>query len=317
MMMTHIQLRDLLLEVGRELVPDFVIDEKNREAYNLLYYYLASHSNFENTEAGHALGRGLLLMGQIGTGKTDLMRILQRCFNRLQDSRRFAYVSMIELARQYAIQGPEVIDRYAKKNLYVDEFGLIDAANNRKFESVSYYGNRVDVGELLVLNRYDEYKNGILTHFSTNLSGELLEKLYDPRTFSRLFEMCNFIPVTGSDRRKTAKPKPPVIAPPVDTSKNTFLDLMPVILEKKPEVYQDIVKSLDKLKAKMILQSEADWKAKDRPKLTQESAVNEFKELLPKLSIPALSDALKQAEMKQNRELVQMIENELATRKAA
>lgn len=307
----------MLLEVGRELVPDFTIDEKNREAYNLLFYYMASHKNFETTEAQHALGRGLLLLGQIGTGKTDMMRILQRCFNRLQDSRRFAYVSMIELARQYSIQGPEVIDRYSRKNLYVDEFGLIDAANIRKFESVSYYGNRVDVGELLVLNRYDEYKNGILTHFSTNLSGKQIEELYDPRTFSRLFEMCNFIPVTGSDRRKTAKPKPPVIVPPVDTSKNTFLDLMPVILEKKPEVYHNIVESLDKIKAKMIIQSEADWRAKEGPKLTQESALQEFKELLPKLSLSALNDALKQAELKQNRELTQLIEAELVTRNKA
>lgn len=312
-----IQLKEMLLNVGRELVPDFVIDENNRDAYNLIYFYLASNPAFERTEDAHALGRGLLLLGQIGTGKTDMMRILQRCFNRLQDSRRFAYVSMIELARQYTIQGPEVIDRYARKNLYVDEFGLIDANEVRKFESVSYYGNRVDVGELLVLNRYDEYKNGVLTHFSTNLSGKQLEKLYDPRTYSRLFEMCNFIPVTGSDRRKTAKPKPPVIVPPVDTSKNTFLDLMPVILEKKPEVYHNIVESLDKMKAKMILQSEQDWREKDRLKLTQESALSQFSELLPTLPLSDVKRLLKDAETKQNREFIELIANEIESRNKA
>lgn len=53
------------------------------------------------------------------------------------------------------------------------------------------------------------------------------------------------------------------------------------------------------------------------PELTQESALKQFSELLPTLSLPDVERLLKDAQMKQNREMVQLIEVELSNRSKA
>jgi predicted ATPase len=321
-------LANLLKTVAAEKVPGFVVDAANRDILNQMYYYLAQSPRFEFTEAeqttrtGNYLGRGNMFAGNPGCGKTDLMRIMQTCLYRMKDTRVFATMSMIDFSRNYGHKDDrgnviDMLTKYEGRHLFVDEFGMIDEHTGlRKYEVITNFGTKLDLGEMLILQRYNEFKRGYITHLTTNIRPDELQKQYDSRTVSRIYEMCNVFPVIGPDRRRTAQPRTN-LAPPPPTTRETFLDLLPIIKEATPEAYDGIVKELDKMKARMILQSEAEYNASQRPKLTQESALNEFKELLPQLSMPALQDALKQAELKQNRELTQIIENELATRNKA
>lgn len=318
----------LLNAVAQEKVPGFVIDDFNRDILNWMYYYLAQSPRFEFKAAdlkertGYYVQRGNMFAGNPGYGKTDLMRILQGCLYRMKDPRMFATMSMIDFSRNYGRKDAQgnVIDlltRYEGRHLFIDEFGMIDENTGlRKYEVKKDYGSDVDLGEMVILQRYNEFKRGFITHLTTNISEKELATQYDSRTVSRLYEMCNIFPVVGPDRRRTAQPRTN-LAPPPPTTRETFMDLLPIIKDTTPAAYDGIVKELDKMKAKMILQGEAEYKAKGGLKLTQESALKEFSERLPALPLPDVERLLKDAQMKQNRELVQLIERHLASRPAA
>src|SRR5690606_18980022 len=125
----------------------------------------------------------------------------------------------------------------------------------RKYEIITNFGTKMDLGELVILQRYNEFKRGYITHLTTNISEADLSKQYDSRTVSRIYEMCNVFPVIGPDRRRNATPRTN-LAPPPPTTRETFLDLLPTIKETTPEAYNGLVKELDKMKARMILESE-------------------------------------------------------------
>lgn len=318
----------LLNQVAQEKVPGFVVDDFNREILNQMYFYLAQSPRFEfrNPElterTGNYLGRGNMFTGNPGCGKTDLMRIIQRVFYVLKDSRMFPAMSMIDFSRNYGQKDSngtpiDLLTRYEGRHLFLDEFGMVDeATGSRKYEIITNFGTKMDLGELVILQRYNEFKRGYITHITTNIPEADLSKQYDSRTVSRLYEMCNVFAVIGPDRRRTAIPRTN-LAPPPETKRETFLDLLPVIKETAPEAFNGIVKELDKMKAKMILQSESEWREKEGPKLTQESALSQFSELLPTLSLPDVKRLLKDAEAKQNKEFITLIANEIETRNKA
>jgi len=57
----------------------------------------------------------------------------------------------------------------------------------------------------IILSRYDLFiRHKMLTHFTTNLSADEIEKLYGARVRSRLREMCNLIafPKDALDKRR-------------------------------------------------------------------------------------------------------------------
>jgi hypothetical protein len=142
-------------------------------------------------------------MGGVGTGKTLLMRICQRFLAKFSQKDTFSYKHINQLANEYIEYGFSVLERFDKKDLWIDEVGLFDK------ESIKRYGNNSNIFEELIMHRYEKFiYNGVKTHITTNLTPQQIEAEYNPRIWSRLKEMCNMIPLTGKDRRDYAKPKP-------------------------------------------------------------------------------------------------------------
>jgi DNA replication protein DnaC len=56
----------------------------------------------------------------------------------------------------------------------------------------AHYGNRTNVMEKIILNRYDHCRNK-LTHFTTNLTAEQIKETYGLRVTDRLREMVNVL----------------------------------------------------------------------------------------------------------------------------
>jgi energy-coupling factor transporter ATP-binding protein EcfA2 len=152
------------MSVACQVVSGFEVDEFNQELTRLLYCYATRDAYF--SEQGYSLDKGLLLYGNVGSGKTGQMKILQRVFNLMQSP-----------------------------------FARLDR------ETVAYFGNKVNVAESLVQNRYELFSRGYLSHFTTNLSLVEMQQSYDERVWSRLTEMCNLVKATAPDRRETAKPR--------------------------------------------------------------------------------------------------------------
>lgn len=145
-------------------------------------------------------GKGLLLMGTPGTGKTFMLRALADMFG----------IPMEDAAALESCAGNEIFTRDVLRlnrprwsdvprhwnDLILDDLGA-------ESESVMVFGRVMFPGTSAILDRYKVFvENGWKTHFTTNLSPEQLRKRYGERCYSRLRQMCEFIPVVGADRRK-------------------------------------------------------------------------------------------------------------------
>lgn len=196
---------DSILKIGNEFVNEFNIDKENENEIYALSLYFNEKSEFEQFNEHFSIQKGIMLLGGVGTGKTLLMRIFQRYLS--LKGKTFAYKHINQIANEYIEIGFSAFNRFDAKDLWIDEVGLFDK------ESVKRYGNNVNVLEELIMHRYDRFVfAGVKTHVTSNLTPAQMQSEYDPRIWSRLKEMCNMIPLTGRDRRDTAKPKNNTIA---------------------------------------------------------------------------------------------------------
>jgi DNA replication protein DnaC len=107
--------------------------------------------------------------------------------------------STLEIAAEFHKEGFQIIHRYGRREraFCIDDLGIE--------QNIKHFGNECNtIGDIL-LHRYDMHSNyGIITHATTNLNAEELEKLYGNRVRSRLRSMFNLIsfPEDAGDKRK-------------------------------------------------------------------------------------------------------------------
>ena len=144
-------------------------------------------------------GRGLWFEGTVGTGKTTLAMLVSRAA--LDAGRSVAIYSLPRLLAEIratfedGAEGSYVgfLDRLALVDLlHVDDVGT---------EKTSAWV--LEQLYAIVNARYEEQRSIVLT---TNLDREALAEQINPRTVSRLEEMCEELPLFGSDHRKYVEP---------------------------------------------------------------------------------------------------------------
>lgn len=189
------------MKVAREINPHFTIDEQNREVLRLLFQYIFRMPEFEEEgNETYSLDKGIMLIGPYGTGKTELMRIMQRIYHYLNSDRKFKFRVTWELANEFLAEG-EIKIRGG--NYFFDEMGM----DTR--EKVTYFGNTHNIANDIILTRYNEFiDKGHITHFTSNKKMEYLKEYLGGREYDRLHEMCNVIELRGESRRKDAVPRP-------------------------------------------------------------------------------------------------------------
>jgi ATPase subunit of ABC transporter with duplicated ATPase domains len=192
---------------GADGKPVYLLDAHNERIFEMLCKYFTYDRGFESMGEGYSLQKGLLLMGNVGRGKTDLMKIF--CGNQRQS---YSVVSVRQVAKHFAMDGHTAMEAYSTLRHEVagdirffnqrvlgycfDDLGTEQVKNN--------YGNKSNVMEEIILNRYDA-RNTMpfwFTHFTTNLNADEIERMYGTRARSRLREMCNIIQLEGNDRRQ-------------------------------------------------------------------------------------------------------------------
>lgn len=142
------------------------------------------------------LKKGILLLGPVGCGKTTIMNLLNAF---VYPHQKYIVKSTRDITTEFNRDGYQAIHKYGRqqKAICLDDLGVE--------QNVKHFGNECNtIGEIL-LHRYDMHVNyGIITHATTNLNAEELEKLYGNRVRSRLRSMFNLIsfPVSAKDKRK-------------------------------------------------------------------------------------------------------------------
>lgn len=198
---------------GADGKPVYKFDHRNNELVRILCYYFAKDARFENlgirnadgsvTKYNYRLNKGLLLCGNVGTGKTTLMRLFA-----INKHCSYDVMNAMSIARDYT-RNPNVIDIFSKwhkyepkdiVNLYSEKFGLcIDDVGTE--DEKSYFGNKSNVIAEIIFERYANQLPHSATHITTNLDGKSIKDFYGPRVWSRFIEMFNVIEIKCEDRR--------------------------------------------------------------------------------------------------------------------
>lgn len=168
---------------------------KEDEAILFKLYLYAIHDLKSCEENGIDLNKGILLIGPVGCGKTSLMQV----FSFLNEEKKYILRPTREITAEFIQDGFQTIQKYGKSNksYCFDDLGVE--------QSIKHFGNESNVIAEILLSRYDSMRSArTLTHATTNLNADELEKMYGNRVRSRLREMFNLItfPSTTPDKRK-------------------------------------------------------------------------------------------------------------------
>jgi hypothetical protein len=181
---------------------DFIVDDHNRSLFEKLCLYFTDTKDFE--VGGYSLNKGILIMGNVGVGKTDLMRFFQK-------NKKCCYkvVSCNDVSADYLIYKDEFDGIYSTptrmaindadvffqrvRGFCFDDLGTEDVKNA--------FGNKKNVMADVILDIYAKKIYGCF-HVTTNLSSDEIEATYGSRVKSRLREMFNVFELPGIDRRK-------------------------------------------------------------------------------------------------------------------
>lgn len=130
-------------------------------------------------------GKGLVLMGGVGLGKTIISRfVIPYIFNKCI-GKSVAFYSMAQIRTLQDVKG--VLEN---KIIVLDDLGVEEVVNE--------YGNKIDVFSLIIDEVEKENKLLIAT---TNLNRELLLKRYKDRAYDRLMSNCKVVGIEAQSLR--------------------------------------------------------------------------------------------------------------------
>lgn len=193
---------------------DFVIDEWNKNIFQLLCWYFTRDPRFESQTLGMSLKKGILLRGNIGVGKSVMMDAFK-----INPVRWYTMVPCRKVTAFYGRGGmtgtetePGVKDLLEDPDYWVHRRSRSGTHKGICFDDLGtdvttkHFGTALPVMEIILQDRYELDVSGLLhrTHITTNFTSERIELDYGPRVRSRMAEQYNqlaFHP-DAPDRRK-------------------------------------------------------------------------------------------------------------------
>jgi len=190
---------NIIRQIGVHFEPKFVIDEFNKIAFKELLLYFTGNEEFSGD-----LNKGILLIGEIGTGKSLIFKIFKYYTMNIIRTNSFQMHSSIDIVDNVNTYGSEYLQQYSHNldgskphpiRCYIDDLATVH-------EKIMHYGTEMNVIEQLISLRYNIFeKYGTLTHSSSNIYPSEMKDRYDMRIIDRMKEMFNIIELTGNSRR--------------------------------------------------------------------------------------------------------------------
>lgn len=192
-------LKKQFIKEARNILPCFKVDDGNREKISLLFNY------FNNFESELDLKKSILVCGDVGTGKTILLRAFECYTEKYMRQNKFKIYDIPTIISDLDEKGLKGIScLYSNLNGFgveVMQSICIDELN--EFTSFKSYGNTYNFMDLIIQRRYTIFQNyGYKTHITTNLTLEEIMNKLDFRVRDRLKELCNIVEMKGASRRK-------------------------------------------------------------------------------------------------------------------
>lgn len=194
----------LFLACARKVCPDYEVREDQKSILNdIVHWSLLDYTGKLDPD------RGLLLWGDIGTGKSTLLKIIREycrivrpCVDHMPYS--FRITNVIDICAQFSDEsrdgGYYAIQTYINsKGQAFDELGSETTPTGR-------WGNYENVMQYILQRRYD-IRDESFTHATTNLSLDQIAEVYSDRIYDRCKEMFNFVEIHGKTFRKSFQTK--------------------------------------------------------------------------------------------------------------
>lgn len=184
----------------KEIEPRFTVDERNKAVLSAIYNWVCGNKGVLDSS------KGLLLWGDLGVGKSVLLRGLQRyegkinrmCFGCNNKKLGFKFTSAAEIALLYAEKGMDGISKFTDRermgDLAIDEVG-------REPTDAKHFGTGINVIQTILQLRY-EVRREFITHMTTNLNPDTeFSAIYGDYIADRVKELFNVIEIKGETRR--------------------------------------------------------------------------------------------------------------------
>lgn len=188
---------NVIYRIGFEFTDGFKLEDNDKEYYSQLIRYFHGDESFDGD-----LTKGLLIMGNTGTGKSLSLQIMKTyrsidniCFIIEGSIYNLDYdiTTGYDINNSFMNNGFDgLIDYCNRKVLYIDDFGL-------ETREVTHFGSKIDAVEYILNERY---RKKLLTFATTNMNRAILEDTYGDRMASRFKEMFNYVILKGNDKRK-------------------------------------------------------------------------------------------------------------------
>lgn len=165
-------------------------DEERLIIRNMIKYF----TNDKSCE--WPLTKGLFVYGLPGTGKTEIMQVMERFCIDNDLPKRFQFTSMAETyVKAKTEKGIDPITQNIQLDRCFDEFGLYTGA-------VMTFGESLDINEAIIEARYKRFRQGgQITHFISNMTTPEVKAAFSPMIFDRIKQMCTSVYFKGESKR--------------------------------------------------------------------------------------------------------------------
>lgn len=213
---TKKELRNILVRcwysIQMSQVPNYTLDKAKEEIIkNAVEQIIA---RYFDTESILSPNKGLLLFGDVGCGKSTLIRSLAK-FDLL--------LRLITRNDMYTFDKIDEGNYYSsckREALHYQSTGSDDFKHNLLYANMTFdelgreplmcyrYKNEIKFMEAIICDRYDVFikrkstNNQLVTNFTTNLLQSKIFEVYGEHVNDRLVEMCEIIEFNGISKRK-------------------------------------------------------------------------------------------------------------------
>jgi len=162
--------------------------------FKLCCYFIQDH--YSCAQMGIDTNKGLLLSGPVGCGKTSLMKLL---LHLAPHKTNYEIIPTRNIVFNFNATGFEVLEKYNETKSFCFDDGVEPKG--------SHYAKECNVMGEILLSRYElfchpEQSRRVLTHITTNLNAQELNKRYGNRVRSRMRTMFNLISFDENSKDK-------------------------------------------------------------------------------------------------------------------